>query len=416
MNQPRFEYLLQRYKEDRLSASEWKEWLELAENEEYRSIIESDIEKFLVKPSLHESWDKEVEKNTWENILEGRIINKAEEDVSGIANFGKDGTQGPRGRISFRTLRGTFILVAAACIIVGFGIWWFRHSLLSSSDEEAPIPVILPGGAKGKLTLADGSRIVLDSAANRQLAEQGRTTIVKLADGRLAYHSPGGNAASGKTLFNKIETPRGGLYELSLPDGTRVWLNAASALRYPVEFSGPYREVELSGEAYFEVLARSNMPFKVVLKDWNVEVIGTHFDVKDYPGDRESYVTLVEGALRVNKAGSSLLLQPGQTAVTEGATDGWQLRNLLTRQAIAWKNDLFSFDKTPLPEVMQQLERWYNTRLECSQEAGKLMVTGWISRQEQLGEVLKMLEYTSGIHYSMRDTTITLDAGPVSQK
>jgi len=214
----------------------------------------------------------------------------------------------------------SFFRVAASVailLLVSIGVFLIynnnKHTEVAKVEKPNPEKNdVAPGGNKAILTLADGSTIILDNAANGSLTEQGNTKVIKLDDGQLAYNSEG---AAGEVVYNTISTPRGGQYQLVLADGSKVWLNAASTLRFPATFSGKERKVELTGEGYFEVAKNAAMPFKVELENGvGVEVLGTHFNVMSYSDDEQVKTTLVEGKVRVLNGENNVMLRPNQQA------------------------------------------------------------------------------------------------------
>lgn len=263
----------------------------------------------------------------------------------------------------------------------------------------------LPGGNKATLTLADGSVIELDTARNGALAAQGGATIAKSAGMRLVYLNEA--PADGPPVFNTIATPFGGQYQVQLPDGSRVWLNAASSLRFPASFQGMLRRVELRGEAYFDVKSDPAHPFIVALPDMEVTVLGTQFNVSAYESEKQKTV-LIEGAVKLQSPQQAVVLRPGQSAQWERGGLTSVEDDPYAEDAAAWKDGMFIFTNAPLSSIMTQLSRWYNIdhRYEKESLKGKIF-TGQISRGEKLSEVLKMLEMTGTIHFQMENKTVT---------
>lgn len=264
---------------------------------------------------------------------------------------------------------------------------------------------VAPGGNKAILTLADGTQIPLDSSGNGNLAQQGNTTVIKLDSGQLAYRSAAVQTP-GNILYNTITTPRGGQFRITLPDGSQVWLNASSSLRYPTAFVGDERKVELSGEAYFEVAKKAGMPFRIGMKAMEVEVLGTHFNIMAYDEEDMIRTTLLEGAVKVSNDGNSKRLLPGQQArvhKTDGKMDVQQDVN--TAAAIAWKNGLTQFDGQDLKAAMQMIARWYNVEVEYRSTA-PIHFRGVIPRNVPVSEVLGMMERTGEVHFSITGNKI----------
>lgn len=279
----------------------------------------------------------------------------------------------------------------AASIILLLGVGTF----LWTSDKTPPPPVftkteIAPGKEGAILTLADGRQVVLDSLKNGLIAVQnGAQALIR--NGELVYDGSG--AASGEVQFNTMSTPKGRQFSLLLPDGTRVWLNAASSIRYPTAFTGKERRVEINGEAYFEV-AKTGIPFRVnVNNKAEVAVLGTHFNVNAYENEESIHTTLLEGSIRVMPlSGDGIILKPGQQGVIPPAGKVVQLiNNIDTDKVMAWKNGLFYFEGLTLEETMRQLERWYDITVVYEGAVPNIRFGGKMSRDVSLEGLLQLL-------------------------
>jgi len=305
-----------------------------------------------------------------------------------------------------------FAVAAAVLIMISAGIGIYKSY---TSDNEVPVYAkhkndIAPGKNKAMLTLADGSVIDLNEQANGILASQQHTKIVKTADGTLKYEggSSGKNASdNGGAGLNKITIPRGGQYQIILPDGSKVWLNSASSLKYPAAFAGNKREVELSGEAYFEIAHDKTKPFTVRSAGQLVKVLGTHFNINSYPDNSPAKTTLLEGsiALSENADGPVRKINPGQQAVL--TPSGFQIAEVDTEESVAWKNGYFLFKNTDLKTLLAQLERWYDVDIIYDAHAEKRFY-GKISRDVKLSSVLNMLEVTSNIKFRIEGRSVIL--------
>jgi transmembrane sensor len=267
--------------------------------------------------------------------------------------------------------------------------------------------VILPGGNKAVLTLADGKQITLDEAGNGKLAEQSGITVTKTKNGQLVYTaSPSAVTAKGPAM-NMIATPKGGQYQVNLPDGTKVWLNAASSLRYPTAFTAGVRQVSLTGEAYFEVAkVRPEMPFKVLTTTQTVEVLGTHFNVNSYTDEPAIKTTLLEGAVKVispSAAVKELILKPGQQSVLRG--DRLNVADVNEEEVIAWKNGMFRFRDADLQTVMRSVARWYDVQVNYEGTLPVRQFSGEIHRNINLSEVLDILSFFK-VHFRVDGKTI----------
>jgi ferric-dicitrate binding protein FerR (iron transport regulator) len=254
-----------------------------------------------------------------------------------------------------------------------------------------------PGTQNATLTLGDGTRITLDSAANGSLAQQGNTKVIKL-NGQIAYTS-NGKTAGEEPLLNTISTARGNQYMLILSDGTKVWLNAASSMRFPTAFKGNERKVEITGEAYFEIAKDPAMPFKVIAVGGEIRVLGTHFNVNAYADESTVKTTLLEGAVAVQKENARLVLSPGQQAKFRPQTQSsgsdkpiTLIKDVDTGHETAWKDGFFWFDNTDLPTLMRQVARWYDVEVEFKGNVTDDSFSGKVSRSVPLSRLLKVLE------------------------
>jgi len=266
---------------------------------------------------------------------------------------------------------------------------------------------ILPGSNKAIFTLSDGSKINLDNSAKGTLTKQGAATINKLRNGQLIY-SANNSLQPNTILYNTATTPKGGQYEVVLSDGTKVWLNAASSLKYPVTFSGKERHVELTGEAYFEVAKNKNMPFSVAVKGTSIQVLGTHFNVMAYDDENNLVTTLLEGSVKLKKNGTEALLKPGQKGVLGSGSMDYQVSDTNTEEAVAWKNGYFMFDNENIQSIMKKVARWYDVDVNYTGKTRALNFGGTVSRFSDITELLKMLETTGTIHFKTEGRKITV--------
>jgi len=303
------------------------------------------------------------------------------------------------------------IYVSAAALLFVFVLsyFWLASRFDSSSKARpasAPNAVrdVAPGGNKATLTLANGSNIVLENAADGQLTDQGSAHVSKQKNA-LSYKAPSGNAA---TVYNILTTPRAGQFQIVLADGTKVWLNNASSLRYPTNFSTSTREVELTGEAYFEVAKNVSKPFIVKLPDGAaVHVLGTSFNAMAYNDEPEMRTTLLEGSVKIKKGAQAVTLLPGQQAQL-----GNQLRvikNVDVEESIAWKNGLFEFHDTDIETVMRSIARWYDIQVIFKEDKSKYNRLAFFSvrRDNYVSDILLALE-ASGFHFKMEENKIVV--------
>jgi ferric-dicitrate binding protein FerR (iron transport regulator) len=304
-------------------------------------------------------------------------------------------------------------ITAAACIflLAGIMIWiWMRKPATQDIAMSHPTGThdIPPGHDGAVLTLADGRQIVLDSLSNGSLAVQGNATVSKLSSGQLRYTIAGD--APSATYFNKLSTPRARRSMVVLADGTRVWLNAASSIRYPTVFTGKERLVEVSGEVYFEVAQDPSTPFVVKREgaDQRVEVLGTSFNMNAYDDEDTMRTTLIEGSIKVIKGLNSIVLKPGEQAAA-GKGDGNMriIRESDIEEAIAWKNGRFQFSNMDMKTIMRELERWYDVDVEFQGDVPDIRIGGSIHKDMNLSTVLEFLK-GNGVRLKFEDKKITI--------
>lgn len=257
---------------------------------------------------------------------------------------------------------------------------------------------VKPGGTKAMLTLANGNVIALDSSLKGTLAKQGNVNL-HVSPGMLKYDQNKQTAAN-SIAYNVLKTPKGGQYQLELPDGSKVWLNAASSLKFPTAFVGKERRVELNGEAYFEVARNASQPFFVSVNNASIAVLGTSFNVMAYADEAAMRTTLLEGAVKVSQANASSVLKPGEQSLLEPNGKMKVIENADVSLAVAWKNGLTSFKSADIKTIMRQVERWYDVEVVYSGAIPVRSFTGDIPRDANLSELLRLLEI-SRIHFKM---------------
>lgn len=297
---------------------------------------------------------------------------------------------------------------AAALLLLAATGGWYQYSRYREHQRlaAAHLQDVLPGTSKAVLTLADGTTVPLDSTGTSHFEEKDGTRINK-GQGALVYdHS--GNAAA-KILFNTLATPRGGEYQVTLPDGSKVWLNAASSLRFPTRFAGNDRTVYLNGEAYFEITPDAHQPFHVQLSDGQqITVLGTSFNVMNYADETNITTTLVTGKVMVSQpGGQQAILAPSEQAVIIKGENRITVSEADIDKTIAWKTGMFEFENDGLPAIMRQLARWYDVEVIYSGDIPQLHYSGSIRKQATLSQALRILQ-TAGIQYSITNKTITV--------
>jgi transmembrane sensor len=299
---------------------------------------------------------------------------------------------------------GRMAAAASIVIVMVAGIFYYQYR---QSRQQVNLVVqqdIKPGGNKAYLTLADGKKISLTDAANGAIASQAGITITKTADGQLIY-SVRNNESNGMatTAYNTIETPKGGQYRVQLPDGTEVWLNAQSSLRYPTSFESlNERRVEFSGEGYFQVAKDRAHPFIVKARGQTVKVLGTRFNINSYADESVAKTTLLEGSVQLN---GKMMLKPGEQAIVL-ASGGISISQVDLDEAVAWKNGKFIFADENIESIMRKLERWYNVEVGYEGMPPTETFTASIGRFDNISKILDKLSYTNNVHFKINGRRI----------
>jgi len=296
--------------------------------------------------------------------------------------------------------------VAAAILIAGFA-GFYHYRVTTTLQRNIFAADIAPGKNKAVLTLANGKTISLTDAANGDIAREAGISITKTADGQLSYVIAEAETPADPQLteikMNTISTPTGGQWQIRLPDGTQVWLNASSSLSYPLVFSGrKERRVELSGEAYFEVSKDAGHPFIVQTARQDIKVLGTHFNVSAYADDLLSETTLLEGSVQVNSFASTenVMLQPGEQASV--SPKGIRVEKVDVEEAIAWKKGYFMFNNEKQESIMRKIARWYDVDVEYADpEARQITYYGTVSRFEKVSQVLRKFQQTGEVRFEI---------------
>jgi ferric-dicitrate binding protein FerR (iron transport regulator) len=318
-------------------------------------------------------------------------------------------------------------IAAAVLIVLMAGTYWVFLNRVSSKKEIVQKALssdtaiaITPGSNKAILTLADGSAIMLDSAQNGALAQQGNVQVVKSNDGELKYLSAADSRQPAAVAYNRLSTPRGGQFMLTLPDNSKVWLNAASSIKYPTVFTGNERRVEITGEAYFEIEKNPNKPFRVDIllptgKGGSVEVLGTHFNINAYNDESSVKTTLLEGKVKIINRTSSMpatagnkapvFLAPGQQAQMNNNDEIKIVNNANIEATMAWKNGLFQFDDVTIQTVLHQVARWYDVEIVYERDVSQDHFRGKIYRNTDIAKLLNILEL-SGAHFKIEGKRI----------
>lgn len=310
----------------------------------------------------------------------------------------------------YRRLSLRVAVAAAIILLAGTGAWWFLHRPYDrpvvAAIHSRPVNDVQPGGNKAILTLANGSTIILDSVANGSLAQQGRTAVLKTANGQLAYTPE--RTKTTEVLYNMLTTPKGGQYQLVLPDGSKVWLNAASSIRYPTVFVGRERKVTITGEAYFEIKENAAMPFVVATTNkGEIKVLGTQFNVNAYDDEPVVKTTLLEGSVLVEKDAAKALLRPRQQAQLTKAGSLSIIKDADIEETVAWKNGKFSCRNMGLEDIMRQVARWYNVEVVYEDRITEHYTVS-VDRSLPVSSLFTSLEQSEGVHFKIEGKKVTV--------
>ncbi len=383
----RFQELSQRWIKNQLKEQDKTEWLTLLADpeleEQRRAFIEAAYEDVPAKFSMDDEENEAL--------------------FSGIVR-----PSGPVQMPDRRLYRYLAAAVVAGIIVIGAAMWRQKDKRRLQAPVAAVSNIynndVKPGGAHAVLTLGNGAQIILDTAGQGTLGKQGGVQIVKVNLGSLSYRSVSDN---GMVVYNTVSTPAGGEYQITLADGTVVWLNALSSIRFPTTFNGNKRTVTLTGEGYFEVAKNTEKPFYVNTGGLNVEVLGTAFNINGYADETSIKTTLLQGSVRLLMGSEQLLLKPGQQGQTTGTAGLAMVPVADVDQVLAWKNGFFSFEDAEIKTVMRQLERWYGIEVRYEGQSPHASFGGKMGRDLSLTQVLKGLEQ-SDVHFKLEGKLLTV--------
>ncbi|MBB5441077.1 archaellum component FlaF (FlaF/FlaG flagellin family) [Pedobacter sp. AK017] len=289
------------------------------------------------------------------------------------------------------------------CLSVG-GYYLLKDKTENPEVIAAKQQDFTPGSNKAILTLSNGKQILLDEAGKGKLAAEGNSVINKIGNGRVVYNDDRSLNDNAANVLNTMATPRGGQYQLTLADGTDVWLNAASSITYPATFTGKDREVEITGEVYFQVAHNADKPFRVKSNGQTVEVLGTHFNINAYDNEAAIKTTLVEGSVAVTANNQKKFLKPGQQAMLSSNT--LTTKSVDINEELAWKQGYFDFTDADIKSIMRQLSRWYDVDVEFVGPVTTETFTGRISRGRNISQVLKIVEGSKYVHLTFEERRI----------
>ena len=379
----RINYLLKQFTADALSPADKQELLALATDP--ASVVGDEIVKLI---EAEEGAGTEVtETEKWESVLNNIVATDKPQKT-------------PRS-ILLRPLKWA----AAAAVLVVFS--FTAYLSLNKKKEHVFASDVAPGKNKAILTLANGKKISLSDALTGDIAKEAGFSITKTSNGELVYNIAEAENAN-DTRLNTISTPNGGEWQIRLPDGTRVWLNAASSIQYSLNIgTAKERLVKLDGEAYFEVSKNKAHPFVVETAKQTVEVLGTHFNINSYEEEQVTKTTLLEGSVRVshNDTNESEVLEPGEQSLVSAR--GIAVKNVDVDEAVAWKQGYFMFNNEKQESILRKIARWYNVEIEYADpEAKEVMYYGTVSRFEKISKVLHKLEQTGEVRFDNKGNKV----------
>lgn len=377
--------------------------------EEYNSLYEKYIAGKCSEDELVELENYQDSLILKEQVWDNTIMGDSEEIKQSIQIDLSNSIQEYNRIRKFKT-RAWQSAAAAVLIIISTSIYYFQESheqVLVNTETPRFKNDVAPGNNKAVLTLDDGSKIDLDDAKTGILASESNVDIKKTGEGKLEYTASIQDAKIIK--YNVLRTPMGGEYQLVLPDGSKVWLNSGSTLRFPTSFVGSERIVELKGEAYFDITKNSKMPFLVRTNNaMDIKVLGTQFNIMAYDDEKNINTTLIEGSVEVLKGLGKTMLKPGQEAVLNKGSGNIKVSIADLEQAIAWKNGYFIFSNENIESIMRKVSRWYNVDVIYQGNLSNKDFVGTISRNKNVSELLKMLELTGAVHFSIDGRRITV--------
>lgn len=391
MKEQRFKELFRKYLYERLTDVEEKELFQLWLDPQLDALRKHSVDRLFDKLSDDSDMPEEKAAIIFQQIM------KSKTPVDGLS-----------AKPSVPIWR-RMAVASAVLLTVGLSAYFFLFNKSPHSREVAeitqPIDIGAPEINRATITLSDGKKIFLDSALSGALTTQGNVALVKLADGKIAYKAADASAIT--VQYNTLSNPRGSrVIDMTLTDGSRVWLNAGSSITYPVPFTGRERNVSIEGEAYFEIKHDAVKPFIVRNRQTTITVLGTHFNVNAYEDESDSKVTLLEGAVRVTSQQQEVKIKPGEQAIVKSGEIAVAGKVDL-EQVMAWKDGYFRMKGTDIALLLRQIARWYDVEVVFENEVPKTRFGGSLNRELNLSDVLKALEQY-GIHSRMNQGTIII--------
>lgn len=383
-----------------------------------QDINEQELEELahlLRQPGNEEAIDAQL-KSTWDNIgaeaePSSSLYHKITDDPRFAAALNQEKALQikPIGRGKLWYYAAATILI---CCSIGLGAYFYQSNWGNSQTAKGLAYARLPKASTTSkqqvtLTLSNGKELILDEAANGKIVTEDQVSITKNKDGQLVYDLSKA-VDHGELAYNTITTPIGSNYQVILSDGTKVWLNAKSSLKFPVVFKGNQRRVELSGEAYFEVAHNKQQPFLLTAKEMTVQVLGTHFNVAAYDDDPTVKASLLEGSIKAKYQTSSLLLKPGQQALLKNKLGTLTQLNFEADEVMDWKNGYFIFRNEPIDEIMKKISRWYHIEVNYQGRLSQEAFGGKYLKSNSLEELLSSLELTGTVKFKVEGRRVTV--------
>ncbi len=372
----RLQTLFQQYLNNNLTEDEFTEFWQL---------LQSEAEFDNLAPDLQKLWEEEISFSLQDEEWEAKMKILHSQNQS----FPK------RRFIPWKR----YAIAASAVFAIGIISYFFlfnkdKNPEVVTISKTLSHDIIAPSATKAMITLADGTQVALDNVTSGTLTKQANVNVIKTEDGKIIY-----TGSASEMIYNTLTNPRGSkVIDITLADGSHVWLNAGSSVTYPVAFVGNERKVTITGEAYFEVSRHPTKKFFVQANGSTTEVLGTHFNVNSYSNEADVKVTLLEGAVKVTKQNVSGVLKPGQQAQITDKIN--VVSDVDIETVIAWKNGLTKFKSADIKSIMRQVERWYNVDVVFEGNMPDRTFTGGVSRDAKLSELLRILE-VSNIHFRL---------------
>lgn len=390
-----FEDLFHKYLESKCTREELVQLLDALKHHEYQELASGAIVEQLARPQMVTANGAELQE------LQQKLDKRLSQIYQQIDQKDRDTTTYQRTMSMAGRGRRRLVWAAAAILILCIGVYFWKiqaDNTVLQPPKQANTGDFKPGMTAATLIVEGGREISLDSSSIQKISV-GQGAAILSNNGQIQYNNIG--TAPNKLVFNTLRTSNGNQFRLVLPDGTKVWLNAASSIRYPVSFVGSKREVEVQGEVYFEVMHNDRQPFIVRANGHKIEDLGTSFNVHAYPTEHSVSTTLIEGVVKIGHR----VLKPGEQALIK---DGiMKVQTVDTSLVVAWKNGYFAFRQTPVKEVMRQLSRWYNVEVSYEGEIPDMRFGGKISRYANASVALTILRKT-GLEFKVEGRKITV--------